>query len=1267
MLVRRLRCVLRRALPALVAPVLVVPALAATHAQAQSAAPLRAAQLAAASPLTQAQAQAQAESSGQAVTVSALTTPASITTANPDGSFTTDESAEPVRAWRDGGWASLDPTLHANSDGTISPAVTTSRLTLSGGGHSPMAVMRAAGRTLSLSWPQALPAPTLSGATATYADVLPGVDLVVAADDQGGFSEVLVVKDASAAQNPALASLTLGASAPGLTLSADAAGDLSASAAPSAPPVFTAPAPLMWDSAPPPVSQAVVAGPGGTSLTAPSGAPADSSAAAPGVAAHVTTVPETSSPGSITLAPPASALTGSGVTYPIYIDPTWHPVNLNSSAWTQVDKGYPGTSYWKESSQLQAGYCDFADCKDVNVARSFIRLPIPSQLTPTTVVNNADLYMDDVWSADGCTATTAQLWTTGGISSSTTWNNQPSWENEMEGLNFAFGSSGCGSFKNDVTWHSSALTSIMQRDATQSWSSQTFGIRAGDESNDLQWKKFHNGSNGYIHMSVTYNDPPNRPTARSSSPGGSCKYSASDAPTIGNDEVALSATASDDDGDNSLATKFYLKDSTGTTVFTTTDTVGNNDVAHALVTRDDFQSFNGDGQEHTYHWYAVSTDDAGLSSTNPSDDCYFKYNPAAPGEPAVTLSAGSAPIGQQITATISPPAGTCPGNACPVSYTYQLGSTPPVTVQIASDTHCDSTTISCTLPITIPRVGAMILTITGVAAGGNPGEPATPSIDGLKPATPYADGDVNGDGQPDLLTLGKGSKPSLWLSPGTGPGSIDNAIDIGGAGTGISPGADGPADWAGAAVLHGDFTGNHVQDVMAYYPSTGTGKIIGGNGVSSPLVPTSGNVATVDAGLMPGANGDDPEQLVAAGNASEIGTGTDDLIGISGDSTNPDDYELDLYTNGQCPGCATPSPIYGWTAVLSSTAPAGSWHDYTLASVHLPDASYPGGDPANTALFALDTSTGALYESTNPGQASCSDFTQPGCTIIGMPDSTWTQITVPWGATPPSQLTGDINAAGKTELWAGSSNGTTATAYTLTGTTLSTEATDSVAQPHNDWPLAEGSGCIAADTIAGKDAAFSGDCANGNSGATWTDDTDSRFDNFVTLDGTTGYLSPPAGTIPSAATTPKISVYFRTTTADGVLVGISGSALSPGGTASSYDPVLYVGTDGRLYGEWWNGQSPASPAVSATVVDDGLWHHAVLTGYADHQTLYLDNQPGVTISGSIDISGQGSHLYFGAGYTGGNWPAEPHFKQTNAPDYFNGDIAAIIYSYPGGP
>jgi hypothetical protein len=113
---------------------------------------------------------------------------------------------------------------------------------------------------------------------------------------------------------------------------------------------------------------------------------------------------------------------------------------------------------------------------------------------------------------------------------------------------------------------------------------------------------------------------------------------------------------------------------------------------------------------------------------------------------------------------------------------------------------------------------------------------------------------------------------------------------------------------------------------------------------------------------------------------------------------------------------------------------------------------------------------------------------------------------------------------------------------------------------------------------------------------------------------------------------------------------------------------MYIGTDGKLYAEWWNGS--VDPAASPGRVDDGLWHHAILTAYASSQTLYLDNQPAINYPGSITLPGPTTNLTLGAGYIGGSWPRESHYQQngnTGYPEYFNGEIADPVYSYPGGP
>jgi hypothetical protein len=387
--------------------------------------------------LSAGRAQALAKATGRPVVASALTSAMSQTMANPDGSFTLAESVRPVRAWRHGRWLALNPSLHRNGNGTVSPAVTVNAVTLSGGGSGALAVVTTAGRTLTLSWPGTLPAPVISGSTATYPDVLMGVDLVVTVDSQGDVSDVLVVKSASAAASPALASLRLGASAPGLAVTADSAGNLRVAASATAQPVFTAPVPQMWDSAPPP-SGATIAGSGGTAVVTPADVPAYSSVAGPGAGAHTGQVGVSVTGGAITLSPSASVLAGAGVVYPVYIDPMWYPV-AGGLSWSHEIASYsPGSTNVNTGGDLQVGLCDFAFCNNGGgwVARSLFAMTIPTVLRGA-VIKDSNISMTDV-AAASCTASgnSAQLWATGSAKSST-WNSKPNHQQEIEQEDFA--------------------------------------------------------------------------------------------------------------------------------------------------------------------------------------------------------------------------------------------------------------------------------------------------------------------------------------------------------------------------------------------------------------------------------------------------------------------------------------------------------------------------------------------------------------------------------------------------------------------------------------------------------------------------------------------------------------------------------------------------------------------------------------------------------------------------------------------------------------
>ncbi|GAA2536135.1 hypothetical protein GCM10010434_101300 [Winogradskya humida] len=128
--------------------------------------------------------------------------------AEPDGRITYESTVVPKRVHRsDGTWADVDYTLQ-RSDGQLRPVASYADVRFSTGGNGPLVTMTESGKDFTLGWSGgALPAPQVSGDTATYVDVLPGVDLLVRATDMG-FSHILRVKTASAAADSALARIT---------------------------------------------------------------------------------------------------------------------------------------------------------------------------------------------------------------------------------------------------------------------------------------------------------------------------------------------------------------------------------------------------------------------------------------------------------------------------------------------------------------------------------------------------------------------------------------------------------------------------------------------------------------------------------------------------------------------------------------------------------------------------------------------------------------------------------------------------------------------------------------------------------------------------------------------------------------------------------------------------------------------------------------------------------------------------------------------------
>ncbi|MFD3719616.1 hypothetical protein ACFWU6_13550, partial [Streptomyces sp. NPDC058674] len=193
-----------------------------------------------------AKATAEAKRTGKRVEITSQRTENEEIWANPDGTFSSEQSLAPTRVYRGGKLIPLDTGLQKQKDGRIAPKATRTELTFSGGGNAPLVTMRKDGRDVTLTWPGPLPAPTLDGNSATYAEVFQGVDLRVAADATG-FAHQLIVKNREAAANPALASLDFGLKGNGVSLRKEANGELKA-VDPAGRPLFTSAKPQMWDS-----------------------------------------------------------------------------------------------------------------------------------------------------------------------------------------------------------------------------------------------------------------------------------------------------------------------------------------------------------------------------------------------------------------------------------------------------------------------------------------------------------------------------------------------------------------------------------------------------------------------------------------------------------------------------------------------------------------------------------------------------------------------------------------------------------------------------------------------------------------------------------------------------------------------------------------------------------------------------------------------------------------------------------------------------------
>ena len=1254
--------------PALAGLLLVVPAVPATADDSAPSDPMLVAQ-------------AQAVTSGQDVPVDSLTTQTSTVTANPDGTFTSTTDVMPVRVLKDGAWTPVDPTLAANADGTLSPKVTPNGVALSGGGSGPLVTLtNQDGHSMALTMPFDLPAPTVSDDTALYKSVLPGVDLSVSVTDQGGFSDILVVHDATAAANPDIRKLTEAASTQGLTLSATPSGGMDATASDGSV-AYTSPRPVMWDSST--TSDAPTEDASNTAATTTAASTADdpntaSSSDGPGAGANVDPVPMTTTSSGLTLTPDTTALTDPGTTYPVYIDPYSDPVNSTSGHFDEVYSSSTcsdSPQYDKQQTNGEGvGYQRWGGSCGTGLERSYYAIPTYG-LDPSMVVYDASIVVSSTYAAsyDCSQNQPITLHTTGSIDSGTDWNNKPGTLDD----NYA-------AVKTTIPSGENANSSCSNSTATFKLKNQAQRIATYHSSSGDYWtialygnESISSSNNDYLRMSsslklyVNFDIPPNVPTSLHTTPpatgaSGTCVTSGDGwigATTYSNagSNIQLHSTVTTNMSGVNIQAHYHVWDRT------VLDSSGNAaddstpDSGYVVKGSDASMPIGftlKDGHEYGWDVYAQDNTSQHLSSAI-SDHCWFKTDFTPPDTPDVTTNSSFPPVGSgsanpivyagvdkntdfTVTAADGAPSdSSCTPNACRSSgidhFLWQLDSQPTVLtgtpVSVTSTDSAGTATGKVTVPVT--NWGVHTLYVAAADAAGNISQaPASYTFTvPWDPDTPSVPGDISGDGIPDLLATTKtgdlelipgNTDPAQSATPAQGGPITTSAPAITGpAIVSTATGAPGSTDWNNYLIAHrGNLHGRNVDDLFAY--DTKTQKLYV---VKNDLDPTGSQTYSTYPGFLGQRAPNeltkpdcDASGIVPASRCSGAGYDTSTPWNIS-QLIAPGT----LSSTAQFPAVITVENKQLW--VYQSTGGPGlsfptllgdgDWSGMTLIA-----PGYVNGTPT---LWARDNATGALYTYslalTNglPPLLHASTHTALPLTLS---PATYPRLTSP----------GDVNSTsggpdGNPDLYAVDTHGqlteypgTAPTSTTANfGTPVSLGVVTNTAT--HWWNLNDGTGATAADCANATSSGCGTGLAASLTGAyTWT--TDSQRGKVLNLTGTTGY---------AATTSPAIDTSKSFT----ISAWVKLTSLTSNSTFVSQSDATNVVNGFQLYyssgaGAWaFNRKDSDSASATFSAVYGGkpvvgTWTH--LVGVYDAATNQL----------SLYVNG---HLSATKAYAGPSWNA----------------------------
>ncbi|MGW3683929.1 LamG-like jellyroll fold domain-containing protein [Streptomyces prasinus] len=686
-------------------------------------------------------ASALAAETGERVAVDEVTTQSSEVFANPDGTFTQEMNAAPVRARQDDGtWGPIDSTLVREADGSVRTKNTTVGLTFSGGGSGDeLVALEDKGHELQLGWPTMLPEPQLDGNTATYAGVLPDVDLKLTALSSG-YTSVLVVKTAEAAGNPALSKIDMTVSSGGLGIAPTADGGFVARDNDGTP-VFESPSGRMWDSAGDTPASATATTRSASaasstetesknkseamqraSLPAAGGEPDPEEG--PGSGDATAKLPLKVTGTTLEITPDPALLRGKDTVFPLYIDPPTKGITLGD--WTALASN--GTKYWEFDGDKGVGRCSnyagYLCSNSPYTQRMYFEYPLSSIHGKKVLDATMEVYQLWTFTCDPHWYDLSRV--NKGISSSTTWSSRPTAVDLMGDRHVAYGRGGLCSpsqpanwvrFSDNVDETNENLTTTLASYAANKTSQITFSLTAHDESDASAWARFRKDAK----LSVTYVSYPGKPTSygvQQGTTGRACNASTLPFATSYTTPKMLATVQSPDGSNSQLRAMFevWKADGSSRTWYAASpdgawvaDNAARTASSSKLPAQTDYRM-----RVKTQAYYKTDRGVTGVLDSAWSSWCYFRIDTDSPPPPVVTSADGL-----YKPAETDPAAG---GVGTAGKFTFTPADTNPTTAGIQSDVvsykwKLNSGALSA--PITVAKGTATTRTITPNQAGEN--------------------------------------------------------------------------------------------------------------------------------------------------------------------------------------------------------------------------------------------------------------------------------------------------------------------------------------------------------------------------------------------------------------------------------------------------------------------------------------------------------------------------------------------------------------------